>query len=305
MPDDTTPIFGLTEPTVGADSGTWGGIDNTNKVNLDTYLGVLRQAAKAVTVAATTTLDFSAPASVFSFTLSQATTLAIANTPANITTQQLSTQFTLIITNGGAFVITWPASFTWSGGSAPNLQVAGTDVIVGWSPNNGTNWYVGVLSAPGKTTLTKVGQLGQVSTTSTSEVSLGTLTLAAGKLATNGDILRVTVSGRFVVTFPADTATVKFKFGAATLTFQLTAQTQTTYPFTLTVTVTRLSATTQQLTGTLVFGTGSGTNANVLSSFAAGSETLANAVTLDFRGLVSTNNDTLYLDASLVEAATQ
>ena len=311
MPDVTTPILGLTDPTVGADNGTWGGITNANWNNVDTYIGVLRQAAKALTIGATTTLDFSAPASVFSLTVTQATTIAIANTPANVTTQQLSTQFTLIITNGGAFAVTWPGTFVWSGGQPPNLQVAGTDVIVGWSPDNGAHWYTGALTTAGKATLSKIGQLGGVSTTSGAEVSLGTVTLSAGKLATNGDSLRIVVIGRYPDNaFANGGATFKFKFGAATLTFPLPLLSgdgnALNLPFTVTITVTRLTATTQQVTGQATFNSGAslqtlgGQGARV-----AGAETLANPVTLDFRGLVSQAGQTLSIDSAIVEAATQ
>jgi len=306
MPDVTTPIFGLTDPTVGADNGTWGGITNTNWNNVDTYIGVLRQAAKALTIGATTTLDFSAPASVFTLTVTQATTIAIA-----ITAQQLSTQFTLLVTNGGAFAVTWPGTFVWSGGTPPNLQVAGTDVIVGWSPDNGAHWYTGVLATVGKVTLLKVGQLGGVNTTSGAEVSLGTIPLSAGKLATNGDSLRVVIVGRYPDNaFGNGGATFKFKFGAATLTFPLPLLSgdgnALNLPFAVTITVTRLTATTQQVTGQATFNSGAslqtlgGQGARV-----AGAETLANPVTLDFRGLVSQAGQTLSIDSAIVEAATQ
>jgi len=300
----TTPIFSFTQPTVGGDNGVWGGFLNTDWANLDTYLGVLRQATKMLTIGATTTLDFTAPASVFKLTVTQATTIAIANTPANITAQQLSTQFTLLITNGGAFGITWPNTFVWSGGSAPNLQVAGTDVVVGWSPDNGTTWYTGVLTAAGKTTVSKVGQLGALSTSSTSEVSIGTVSLSGGKLATNGDFLRVTAVGRFKDgEGGAATATLKVKFGAATLTFAFPGgsggASALGNPFSLAMTVTRLTAFTQQLSGVVLDAAGT------IIAAVTGSETLANPVTIDFRGFVGLGADILALDGALVEAATQ
>ena len=314
MPDPTSPIFGFTEPTVGGDNGTWGGILNTNVVNLDTYLGVLRQAAKVLTIGATTTLDFNAPASVFKLTVTQATTIAMANTPANITAQQLSTAFTLIIVNGGAFAVTWPGSFVWSGGTAPNLQVSGTDVIVGWSPDNGVTWNVGVLATAGKSTLSKVGQNSLGQTTSTSDVSLGSVIMGAGKLATNGDFLRITLTGR-LVTAAGGGATLRFKFGASVnMTLAIAAPTigVDTRAFELVITVTRTGAATQQIDAILkqpqVDATGTPLNLTSPSNFgktAAGTENLANPVTLDFRGNTQSTLDTLFYDAIVVEAATQ
>src|SRR6266550_339412 len=273
----TTPVLGLTQPTVGGDNGVWGGFLDTDIGNIDTYLSVLRQAAKTLTIGATTTLDFNAPASVFLLTVSQATTIAIANTPANITAQQLSTQFALIITNGSAFAVSWPASFVWSGGSPPTLQAAGTDVIIGWSPDNGVHWYVGMLFTPGKAAISKVGQLGNLSTSSGAEVSLGTVTLPASKLGTNGDFLRVTITLN-----PPGGA--PFSGG--------------TYPFSIMLSVTRLTATTQRITATMTNFDG-----NLIASV-AGAETLSSPVVLDFRGSGS-GADTLNLDAVAVEAATQ
>jgi len=296
----TTPVLGLTQPTVGGDNGVWGGFLDTDIGNIDTYLSVLRQAAKTLTIGATTTLDFNAPASVFLLTVSQATTIAIANTPANITAQQLSTQFALIITNGSAFAVSWPASFVWSGGSPPTLQAAGTDVIIGWSPDNGVHWYVGMLFTPGKAAISKVGQLGNLSTSSGAEVSLGTVTLPASKLGTNGDFLRVTISGRSVVA-GANGNTFKFKFGAATITLNPPGGAPFsggTYPFSIMLSVTRLTATTQRITATMTNFDG-----NLIASV-AGAETLSSPVVLDFRGSGS-GADTLNPDAVAVEAATQ
>jgi hypothetical protein len=307
----TTPTFSFTQPTVGGDNGVWGGFLNTDLTNLDTYLGVLRQAAKVLTIGATTTLDFNAPASVFKLTVTQATTIAIANTPANITAQQLSTQFTLIIVNGGAFAVTWPGAFVWSGGAAPNLQVSGTDVIVGWSPDNGTTWYTSMLATVGKATLSKIGQLGALSTTSGSEVSLGTVVLSGGKLATNGDSLRIAVMGRWPDNFfGTGGATFKFKFGGATLSFPLPVVSgdgnAQNLPFTAVITVTRLSSATQQVTGQVVFTSGSSLQVvGGQSARVAGTETLANPVTLDFRGNVTSAGQTLSIDSAIVEAATQ
>lgn len=51
------------------------------------------------------------------------------------------TEFTLVLTNGGAHTITWPASVTWAGETAPTLTASGVDVLHFTSGNGGTNWY--------------------------------------------------------------------------------------------------------------------------------------------------------------------
>jgi len=302
MPDLTTPILGLTEPTVGADNGTWGGILNTDIVNLDTYLGVLRQAAKAVTVAATTTLDFSAPASVFSFTVSQATTIAFANVPANITAQQLSTQVTILITNGGAFAVTWPVSVTWSGGITPAFQASGTDVVVGWSPNNGTNWYLALLSPNPKVFITRIGQLAQVSTASGAEVSLGIIQLPAAKLVTNGDVVRIHITG---FAQGSGVPQIRVKFGAtyvASITF--TTSGLNSDGFDAWITIGRLTATTQVATASEIYRTTPGVTYTPTLERTLPAETLANAINIDFRGLAG-GAANLFLDSATVETITQ
>ena len=48
---------------------------------------------------------------------------------------------TLIITNGGAYVITWPASVKWAGGSAPTFTASGVDIVTLMTVDAGTTWY--------------------------------------------------------------------------------------------------------------------------------------------------------------------
>jgi len=143
MPDPTTTVYGWTEPTVGADSGTWGGLLNTNLINQDSYLGMLRVAAKSVTWnnGGTTTLDLST-GTVFFFTVATGgSTIAFSNVPANITAVQLSSPIVLVITNGGSQTITWPGSITWLSGVAPTLQSSGVDIIDLVTKDNGTTWF--------------------------------------------------------------------------------------------------------------------------------------------------------------------
>ena len=48
---------------------------------------------------------------------------------------------TLVITNGGAYVINWPASVKWDGGSAPTFTASGVDIVTLMTVDAGTTWY--------------------------------------------------------------------------------------------------------------------------------------------------------------------
>jgi hypothetical protein len=52
----------------------------------------------------------------------------------------------LVSVNGGAHTITWPASVNWSNGVAPTLTTSGTDILVFYTYDGGTEYY-GFLSA--------------------------------------------------------------------------------------------------------------------------------------------------------------
>lgn len=132
----TTTNYGITKPTVGGDTGLWGGYWNSNADLLDAELARPRIPHNSPTVGATTTCDLSL-ARAFKFTVSQATTLAITNAPAN--TWRVAIE--LLITNGAAFVLTWPGSVTWLHGAAPVLKASGVDRIVLVSYDGGTTWY--------------------------------------------------------------------------------------------------------------------------------------------------------------------
>lgn len=47
---------------------------------------------------------------------------------------------TLIITDGGNYIITWPTSVKWPGGTAPTLTSTGTDIITLITVDNGSTW---------------------------------------------------------------------------------------------------------------------------------------------------------------------
>lgn len=141
MADSLTAFFELTKPEVGASSNTWGGKLNTDLDDVDALLALPQVARDAPTVGSTVTLDLAA-AMAFEFTLDQDSTVAFSNVPAG----DFVIAIPVKITNGGAFTLTWPASVLWQGGTAPNLTVAGTDLVQLVSYDNGTSW-IGVLIA--------------------------------------------------------------------------------------------------------------------------------------------------------------
>jgi hypothetical protein len=52
-----------------------------------------------------------------------------------------ASSFTLILTNGGSQTVTWPASVSWPGGTAPTLTAAGVDILVFLTVDGGTTWH--------------------------------------------------------------------------------------------------------------------------------------------------------------------
>ena len=73
----------------------------------------------------------------FSLTTSGNTTFTFTAFNTN-----LSCGFVLQLTAGGTHTITWPASFDWAGGTAPDAPASGeTDIYVFWSRDGGTTWY--------------------------------------------------------------------------------------------------------------------------------------------------------------------
>jgi hypothetical protein len=89
---------------------------------------------------ATRTFDLSV-ANFFSVTIDQATTFTFSNPPASGDFGA----FVMEITNGAAFVITFPASVDWPGGTAPTLTASGVDQLVFTTRDNGTT-YLGFVA---------------------------------------------------------------------------------------------------------------------------------------------------------------
>lgn len=88
-----------------------------------------------VALGAGTAIDLNA-ATVFSKTISGATTFTVSNTPASGTLAS----FILDLTNGGSGAVTWWAGMKWAGGTAPTLTAAGRDVLGFYTWDGGTNW---------------------------------------------------------------------------------------------------------------------------------------------------------------------
>jgi hypothetical protein len=85
---------------------------------------------------ATRTFDL-AVANFFSVTIDQATTFTFSNPPASGDFGA----FVMEITNGAAFVITFPASVDWPGGTAPTLTASGKDQLVFTTRDGGTTYF--------------------------------------------------------------------------------------------------------------------------------------------------------------------
>lgn len=77
----------------------------------------------------------------FTKTITAATTFTASNVPATGTVAS----FILELTNGGAFTISWSASFgtnviDWAGGTQPTLTAAGKDVLGFYTYDGGATW---------------------------------------------------------------------------------------------------------------------------------------------------------------------
>lgn len=75
-------------------------------------------------------------ASVFTKTITGATTFSVSNVPSagNVAT------FVLELTNGGAGAITWWTGVKWPGGTPPTLTASGKDALGFYTYDGGTIW---------------------------------------------------------------------------------------------------------------------------------------------------------------------
>ena len=79
-----------------------------------------------------------ASGSVFSKTITAATTLTLTNTPPSGSV----CSFILEITNGGKFAITWWSGIKWPDNKVPTLTSNGTDNIGFYTTDGGVTWKV-------------------------------------------------------------------------------------------------------------------------------------------------------------------
>ena len=164
---DTTN-FGWTKPTVGGDTGAWGGILNTLFDDVDIDVDAIKTTADAAlpkaggvltgqvenktdryvtidkgTMTGAVTLDYN-DANYFFGVKIGAVTLTFDNPPAS----GKWAAFFLEITNGGnTGTLTYPASVDWPGGSAPVLQVTGLDILMFTTRDGGTIWHGSLTNA--------------------------------------------------------------------------------------------------------------------------------------------------------------
>jgi hypothetical protein len=287
--DALTPFYGLTEPTPGGDTNTWGGLLNTNLVTIDKLLALPQPARHAGTLlTGTVTLDL-AVSTIWTYTVVGTTTFAFSNVP----TGTFASEVWLVLTNGGAGALTWPGSVTWLTGNAPNLKASGVNVLRFQTPDNGTTWYGSLLSqyAPVQTLYTNKG----LSSVATSDGSLASYSLPASTLGVNGQAVRVTMVGRYV---GAANGITYLKFGGTDLVNQTTGATSNAF-FEIVAHISRTGATSQLAIWRETCATATPSGVTVAGS-AAPAETLSGAVTIDFRGHNNASG-TLFYDFVAVE----
>lgn len=239
-----TTVYKLDKPAVAGDADAWGGLLNTDLDDLDTFLARPRIKKNAPAVGPTTTLDL-ALAMAFEFTVTEVTTVAISNVPATLPDTTVPyTRIAIKVTNGGAFAVTWPASFVWAGGVAPTLAVSGVNLIQAVTFDAGVTWYAHETSRTKNLLFSAV----DLSTASISDTSLASFSLPANTLNRNGVGVRITFTGI------ADGGNNDFtlKFGSATLK---TINIGPNEPFNMSFDVIRKSSGVQRASGLVFYST--------------------------------------------------
>lgn len=108
-----------------ASAGTWRKISTSAGGSLFEKKVVLAASAIDVTTG-----------SVFTKTISGATTFTVTNVPSSGNV----VSFMLDLTNGGSATVTWWAGVKWAGGTAPTLTSSGRDLLGFMSHDGGTTW---------------------------------------------------------------------------------------------------------------------------------------------------------------------
>lgn len=166
----TTTNYGWTKPTVGGDTGAWGGILNALFDAVDTVVFAISAVANAALARAggvmtgridvlTASMARADKGSIsgaqnfdvsltqyFTFTLGGVMTASFINPPAGT----LVSAMAWLGTNLGSAAITWPGSVKWAGGAAPAFTAAGKDLLVFITYDNGTTWHGTLVSKDSK-----------------------------------------------------------------------------------------------------------------------------------------------------------
>ncbi len=284
MPTSTTNIA-LTKPDVGGSDGVWGTNLNADLDLLDAEVVKPRliQNAPTFNVGGTTTLDLSL-ARAFTATMSGATTFAFTNVPS----ATFVTRFYLKLVNGAAFTPTFPAAVSWLEGAVPTFQTSGTDLIEFTTYDggvtvltrlvNGTYARAGNGAGTGRIVTCLFSSAGQT-TASTSDVSLVSTTIKGGTLWRDGDMLEIW----FMLGAATQNCSFNIKFGAtADAAFSVGLGTQALG----TLCLVRTGAATQKMM-------------HVNGAVQSPTETLANDITLDFRGSVTSGGTLTLLGATV------
>ena len=116
----------------------------TGDVDIDGELIVssYNETYQAVTSSGGSTTINCEAGNVFSSTLSENTTFTFSNPPANGTAYGFSLKIVQDASASG-YIVTWPTSIDWPGGSAPSLTVltSAVDQFVFYTHDGGTTWY--------------------------------------------------------------------------------------------------------------------------------------------------------------------
>jgi hypothetical protein len=132
---DANGVMSVSGGAIGSDPSFTGTMDGNGGTITDVVFGQTSEAVVALGgITGTANLNL-ASGSVFTATLTGSVTLGVINAMANA-----SSVFALVLTNGGAFPITFPASFAFDSGVAPSLQTNGVDVLIGIL--DGSTWRV-------------------------------------------------------------------------------------------------------------------------------------------------------------------
>jgi hypothetical protein len=94
---------------------------------------------------ASPTMDLSA-SDTFTLTVTGTTSLAFSNAPASGRAKYI----VLEIVNGGSATVNWPTNTRWPGGTAPSLTTSGTDVVVFFTDDGGSNYRAALVQKDSK-----------------------------------------------------------------------------------------------------------------------------------------------------------